>query len=281
MVSGLLSFRLFCLFFLLQLLLRLVVISWSIFFSTSVLICVYILELWLLSIKREIFHKSCYGIRSKSTLNLHLSSISFLRFHGRKTVPSIDASSNTISSSSKNDAQLNPYSLHHSYGPANVLATHSLIGAENYYSWSRAMLMALSEKNKAGFIDGSIKKPILPSTAWKFNNDIIASGIFNSVTKEIAANIIYKGSVKDVWEELQGRFKHSNGSQIYQLHKDLVNNTQGNMSIELYYTKIKTIWQDLVDYRPLIDGSCDGLNGFLDHLESEYVMIFLMGLNES
>lgn len=52
------------------------------------------------------------------------------------------------------------------------------------------------------------------------------------------------------------------------------------MSVETYYTKLKTIWQDLTDYRPTITCACDGLKPFLDHLDLEYVMIFLMGLNE-
>lgn len=53
------------------------------------------------------------------------------------------------------------------------------------------------------------------------------------------------------------------------------------MSIEAYYTKLKTIWQDLEDFRPIPECKCEGVKPFLDHLHSEYVMIFLMGLNDS
>ena len=52
------------------------------------------------------------------------------------------------------------------------------------------MKLALSGKNKIGFITGTIKKPAegnLLST-WKCNNDAIASWIINSVSKEIAAS---------------------------------------------------------------------------------------------
>lgn len=44
------------------------------------------------------------------------------------------------------DAQLNPFLLHHSFGPTNVLFTQSLASPDNYVSWSHAMLMALSNK---------------------------------------------------------------------------------------------------------------------------------------
>ncbi|KAL5857311.1 hypothetical protein ACOSQ3_004769 [Xanthoceras sorbifolium] len=52
----------------------------------------------------------------------------------------------------------NPFYLHHSNNPGLVLVSEQLTG-DNYASWSRAMLIALSVKNKLCFIDGSILKP--------------------------------------------------------------------------------------------------------------------------
>ena len=49
----------------------------------------------------------------------------------------------------------NPLILHSSDNPGIALVSHSLIG-ENYNSWKKAMCMALHEKNKYGFVDGSI-----------------------------------------------------------------------------------------------------------------------------
>ncbi|KAA0065480.1 Cysteine-rich RLK (receptor-like protein kinase) 8 [Cucumis melo var. makuwa] len=184
---------------------------------------------------------------------------------------------------SQNDAQLNPYFIHHSLGPTAAIVTQPLTGAINYTSWSRAMLMAISGRNKAGFITGKIQKPSdgVLLDAWICNNDILASWILNSVSKEIAASIIYIGSIKEIWDELRQRFKQSNGPSIYQLRKEFVTLRQGNLTIETYYTKLKTIWQNLNEYRFTNDCTCGGLKPFIDHLESEYIMAFLMGLNDS
>lgn len=142
--------------------------------------------------------------------------------------------------------------------------------------------IALSGKNKVGFVDGTIKKPVGNLlTTWKCNNDIVTSWIINSVSKEIAASIVYTGSAKEIWDELKERFQQSNAPWIFQLLKDLVTTVQGYLSIESYYTKLKTIWQELLEYRPSIDCKCTGLRSLLEHLRSEYVMIFLMGLNDS
>lgn len=103
-------------------------------------------------------------------------------------------------------------------------------------------------RNKTGFITDKIKKPT--EGTWECNNDIIVSWILKLVSKEIVASIVDIRSVKVVWDELRDRFKQSNDHSIYQFHKEMVTLRKGTMSVETYYTKLKTIWQDLTDYRP-------------------------------
>lgn len=44
---------------------------------------------------------------------------------------------------------------------------------------------------------------------------------------------------------------------------------------------MKTIWQELKEYRPSSICNCGGLKKTLEHFDSKYVMVFLMGLNDS
>lgn len=48
--------------------------------------------------------------------------------------------------------------LHHSDQPGAILVHQSLV-EDNYNTWKQSMNMALTVKNKVGFIDGSIKEP--------------------------------------------------------------------------------------------------------------------------
>nr|GEW64912.1 ribonuclease H-like domain-containing protein [Tanacetum cinerariifolium] len=52
----------------------------------------------------------------------------------------------------------NPLHLHHNDTTALTVVSIKLKGTENYQVWSRAMLLALEEKNKIGFFDGSCKR---------------------------------------------------------------------------------------------------------------------------
>lgn len=98
------------------------------------------------------------------------------------------------------DGQLNPYHLHHSTTSIATLVTQQLVGANNYNSWSKAMHMALSSKNKLGFVNGVLEKPTDGNclVSWQCNNDIIASWIVNSISKEIVASLVYSRSAKDI-----------------------------------------------------------------------------------
>ncbi|XP_030509254.2 uncharacterized protein LOC115723930 [Cannabis sativa] len=173
-----------------------------------------------------------------------------------------------------------PYYLHHGDNPSNVLVSQLLTGQDNYMSWSRAMQLAISVKNKLGFY-GTISTP-MPSdsimyNAWLRNNNIVISWILNSVSKEISSSILYDESAAAIWIDLKIRFQQRNGPHIYNLLKGLMNLKQENQSVSMYFTKLKTIWEQLSNYRPtcVCNGcTCGGVKKFQEHHHMEYIMVF-------
>ena len=177
-----------------------------------------------------------------------------------------------------------PYSLHPSDHPGLMLVSQPL-QEDNYASWRRSMRLALSGKCKLGFIDGSLPKPdpavdpVLAET-WQCTNDIVSTWLLNSVSKEIAASVVYADSAAAIWKDIQDRFSQSNGPRIFELQKSLVGLSQGSLSVSQYFTKLKIIWEELNTYKPLVNYSCGGAKPLQDYLQREYVMVFLMGLND-
>ena len=128
-----------------------------------------------------------------------------------------------------------PYTLSSSDHLGLVLVSHPLT-EENYNSWSRAMRMALNGKRKLGFVDGSIPRPGDDATPdqianWQCVNDVVSSWLLNSISKDIAATIIYCESAAAIWSALKDMFQHGNGPRIFELKHELVNFRQGTMSI--------------------------------------------------
>ncbi|RVW95994.1 hypothetical protein CK203_027647 [Vitis vinifera] len=101
-----------------------------------------------------------------------------------------------------------PYFLHNGDHPRLNLVSNLLTGA-NYHTWRRAMLMALTAKNKVGFVDGTISRPMshdLIYGAWNRCNSMISSWIINAVSREIADSLLYLNSACDIWRDLNDRF---------------------------------------------------------------------------
>ena len=150
------------------------------------------------------------------------------------------------------------------------------------------MQLSISVKNKLGFLDGSIQQPSSANAtlynAWLRNNNIVISWILNSVSKEISSSILYDESAANIWADLKVRFHQRNGPHIYNLRKNLMNLKQDSQSVGIYFTRLKTIWEELSNYKPncTCNGCvCGGVKKLQDHHHMEYIMSFLMGLSDN
>ncbi|XP_068662825.1 uncharacterized protein [Aristolochia californica] len=150
------------------------------------------------------------------------------------------------------------------------------------------MLITLSVKNKVGFVDGFILEP--PSAdpillnSWTQNNYMVISWILNSVSKELSASVIFAASAREIGLDLRDRFQQRNSPRIFQHKRELMNLRQDKDSVSTYFTKLKTIWEELCNYRPHCSCgkcSCGDVTNLNDHHHMEYIMSFLMGLDDS
>uniref|UniRef100_A0A803P3R9 Integrase catalytic domain-containing protein n=1 Tax=Cannabis sativa TaxID=3483 RepID=A0A803P3R9_CANSA len=192
-----------------------------------------------------------------------------------------------IRSRSQIEDPSDPYFLHHGDNRGNILVSQLLTGQDNYVAWSHAIELAISVKNKLGFLNGSIPKPPISNhvlyNAWIRNNNIVISWIINSVSKEISSSILYDESASAIWNDLKVRFQQRNGAHIYNLRKGLMNLKQENQTVSMYFTRLKTVWEQLTNFRPscTCNGcTCGGVKKLQDHYNMEYIMSFLMGLSD-
>ena len=182
------------------------------------------------------------------------------------------------------DVPTSKYYLHHGDSPGAILVCQSLVG-DNYHTWSRSMVMALTAKNKIGFVNGVIEQPqdeFSPAyNAWVRCNTMVISWLLNSLSKEITSSVIYANTTKEIWEDLRERFAQGNGPRIFEIQKSISVLSQDNSSVSSYYTRLKSLWDELSNFRPIPDCSCGAMKVLLDNKQHEYVMQFLMGLNDS
>ena len=141
-----------------------------------------------------------------------------------------------------------PLYFHPNDHPGLVLISKKLIGSENYSSWKRSMMIALNARNKLKIINGEYPEPestSTPRSIWERAYDMVISWILNTISEQIGNNLSFINSASALWTELNEHYSQLDGHRIYQVTNDIINHKHGNTTIELYYHKLKGLWNEL------------------------------------
>ncbi|XP_070034358.1 uncharacterized protein [Nicotiana tomentosiformis] len=170
------------------------------------------------------------------------------------------------SSSSGVTADTNhPYFLHSSDAPGMTLVNSPFDG-RGYPGWRRPVLIALSVKNKIGFINGFCVEQDMGSKdhpQWTRTNDMVISWLLNSLSKEIGDNVIYSKTAPSLWNNLEHRFGKSNGAKLYHLQKKIAKSVQENSNIAGYFTTLKRLWGELDSLNSHLGCTCNCARGHI------------------
>lgn len=141
-----------------------------------------------------------------------------------------------------------PYYINPSENTLLSIVSEKFSG-EAYGEWKRSMVIALATKNKLGFVDGSLPKPAetdVNCAAWKRCDAIIISYILRSLESSIARSVLFLSTSQEIWKELEERFSHTCGPQLYSLQQSLADLKQGpEVSVTYFFTQIKGIWDQI------------------------------------
>ncbi|GAB2301481.1 hypothetical protein Dimus_039382 [Dionaea muscipula] len=177
----------------------------------------------------------------------------------------------------------NPLCLHACDSPGMLLVS-KVFDANGFGAWKRSMIIALSAKNKIGFIDEILPVPTADSLLlrqWERCNDMVTSWIINALHKDIGESVLYAPSAQLIWKELIERFGQSNGAKLFQIQKDLCSVAQGTSDVASYFTRIKRLWDERASLESFPLCTYGATQALLKREQEEKLMQLLMGLNES
>ena len=150
------------------------------------------------------------------------------------------------------------------------------------------MMIALNARNKLKIINGEYPEPESTSalrSIWERANDMVISWILNTISEQIGNNLSFINSASALRTELNEHYSQLDCHIIYQVSNDIINHKQGNTTTELYYHKLKGLWDELdaleAPYACLC--RCDCVNGRTngEREQRKRLIQFLMGLDES
>nr|GMC80175.1 uncharacterized protein LOC109179345 [Ipomoea batatas] len=131
-------------------------------------------------------------------------------------IPAVTPAINTNAVFDPNDSA-SPFSLHPNENHSLILVSAVLNGRNNH-PWARAMEMDLLSKNKLGFMDGTVA---MPNT------------------------VLWAGTAERIWNTLKSRFSETDIFRVSDLHAEIHQVRQGDLSVGAYFAKLKVLWDEL------------------------------------
>ncbi|XP_076904645.1 uncharacterized protein LOC143560163 [Bidens hawaiensis] len=174
----------------------------------------------------------------------------------------------------------NPLYLHPSDHPDMILVSKFFDG-NGYGAWKLAMTIALSAKNKLGFINNTVPMPANQAhlALWQRCNYMVISWILNTLNHDIRDSVLYAETAQTLWNELNARYGQACGARVHQLQKNLYQISQGSSGIATYFAKMKSYCDELnaVNFIPFC--TCGAAHAFAKKEEDQRLIRFLVGLN--
>ncbi|XP_071738898.1 uncharacterized protein [Rutidosis leptorrhynchoides] len=153
-----------------------------------------------------------------------------------------------------------PLYLHASDTTGTPIIPIKLKGTENYAIWSRSMRLALSTKNKVGFID--------------------ATCIKNTEDADLYSGQIYYTVASVVWNELKDTYDKVDGSNIFNIHMKINSLKQNGASVSDYYHNLNSLWKQYDEMVKLPACTCAAANVAQEQTKILRLNQFLMGLDD-
>ena len=154
--------------------------------------------------------------------------------------------------------QASPYFLHPTDTGLKIVT--NLFNVVGFKSWKRAVTIALSGKNKLGFVDSTVKCSTTSSSlgkAWDKVNDMVIGWLLNAMDEKVSGSVLYFKTAKEIWDELEHRFGQSSSALLFSVEEHIGKINQScNNSIEDFYTQIKGLWDEVDALDPLPVCSC-------------------------
>lgn len=135
--------------------------------------------------------------------------------------------------------------------------------------------MALISKNKLGFLEGIIPVPATTDpfyVAWQCNNTLIMSWLLNSISQ----SVIYLDCAIDIWNDLKECFSHGDLLHTDALQEEVYGLKQGIQTMIEYFTKLKTLCDELDHFLPFVPCSCFTKS----YHQHDFIIRFLKGLGD-
>ncbi|KAG6474294.1 hypothetical protein ZIOFF_068220 [Zingiber officinale] len=120
---------------------------------------------------------------------------------------------------------------------------------KNYAAWEFQLEIFLKGKELWGHINGNTKEGATAAdrAAWAAKDNHIMTWILVSMEPHLILSLCPHKSAKAMWDYLKQVYNQDNNARRFQLELAIANYTQGDLSVQEYYSGFLTLWNDYLD----------------------------------
>ncbi|GKA58544.1 putative RNA-directed DNA polymerase, partial [Tanacetum coccineum] len=158
-----------------------------------------------------------------------------------------------------------------------------LEGTENYKIWKAAITIAIHTKNKLGFINGKITRPVeegFMQEQWDRCNSVVLNWILGCVSQDVFLGQVFSKNAKTVWDELEETYSKQDASVIFNMYYKIHSLYQSGAPLSKYYHKFNALRKKYDSFVNLPDCTCANSDKLKEHNQILKLMQFLIGLDE-
>ncbi|KAL5538955.1 hypothetical protein UlMin_042994 [Ulmus minor] len=155
------------------------------------------------------------------------------------------------------------------FGDRSIIQiTTRLLNERNFLRWSQSVKLFIRGCGKIEYLTGakiaSDKKD--PAYAvWDAENSMIISWLVNP---DIGQNHMFLPTAKAVWDSVSATFSDlGNSAQVYEVKTKIRDTKQGDMTVNKFYNRRQSLWQELDQYYDLEWSSIIKIKKMLKRIE--------------
>nr|KYP33639.1 hypothetical protein KK1_045497 [Cajanus cajan] len=102
------------------------------------------------------------------------------------------------------------------------------------------------------------------------------SWLLNSLSPSIAQSVIFFETAIDILTNLRERFSQGYLLRVVELEEEIYSLKQGSNNVIVYYTSLKSLWENLDNFKPFLPCSCSAKTFH----QQDFIILFLKGLDD-
>ncbi|KAF9601707.1 hypothetical protein IFM89_022236 [Coptis chinensis] len=124
----------------------------------------------------------------------------------------------------------------------------------NYLAWCNAVKVCLRGKRKLKYLTDDPPDPQDDKYEdWLCEDSLVMSCLWHSMEPHIATTVEFCESSKSIWNSLSESFSQQNNvSRVFEIYEKIFSMKQSSRPLTEYYSNLKNLWEQLLQYRPFI-----------------------------